>query len=502
MGLPEHIISMSQNSINPLKKYSRIGVAQIYPWRPHAAQRDFLLRLARNAGYQTSELVCNGSLTRCYDKLYQTIGWGGVDHCLKCRLGGAKERAETQQFALDWSKRDQPVDGEREAMLSNIAAIIRAEVHSDLATTKEQLGILQAYRVGYHSALRWIEELGVDLILLFNGRIDILRGVMDAARAAGVDFASYERSWFGRGIMLIPNENCLGLQHMHEIGRRSLTTDLSTNEIANAKSIIRQRVERSGSHEWRDFQVQGESYDSNAGSVDNGAVEILVLPSSTYEIWGHPDWQIGWRDNFEAIDWLQQKLGVPWVRWLVRGHPIWAQRVGRNLGDLAEKHYRDFCASRGIRYIPSNSPVRTPELIDLAELVVVNGGSSVIEAIWRGKPAISLSESAYRNWEFCPTALSPESELAIPDDATRRRKLVSFIHGMDRLVPTFVDHMVPISSAEQVHYDGANFQDIVDQVQMNTLIPPNKNSASVGSQIIWSPSLAERARKIIRMGDS
>lgn len=493
---------MSRNSINPFKKYSHVGVAQIYPWRPHGAQRDFLLRVARNAGYKTSELICNGSRVRCYDKLYQTIGWGGVDHCVKCRLGRAKERSETQQFTLDWSKRNQPVDGEQEAMLSNMAAIIRAEVHSDLAVAKEQLGILQAYRVGYHSALRWIEEFGVDLILLFNGRIDILRGVMDAARDAGVDFASYERSWFGRGIMLIPNENCLGLQHMHEIGRRSAATELSSSEIANAESVIRQRVERLGSHEWRDFQVQGEGHDWNEAVANNAPIEILVLPSSTYEIWGHPDWKTGWRDNFEAIDWLQQKLGVPWSRWLIRGHPIWAQRVGRNLGYLAEKHYQEFCASRGIRYIPASSPARTPELIDSSELVVVNGGSSVIEAIWRGKPAISLSESAYHHWEFCPTALSPDSPLDIPDDAARRKKLVGFIHGMDRLVPTFVDHMVPISSAEQVHFEGADFQDIVDQVRQNTLIPSNKNSTAVGSQIKWAPSFAERARKMVRMGDS
>lgn len=493
---------MSNNSTNPVKTYSHVGVAQIYPWRPHGAQRDFLLRLARNAGYKTSELVCNGSLTHCYDKLYQTVGWGGVDHCIKCRLGGAKEKDGTQKFSLDWSKKDQAVEGERAAMLSNMAAIIRAEVHDDLSVAKEQLGILQAYRVGYHSTLRWIEESGLDLILLFNGRIDILRGVMDAARFAGVDFASYERSWFGRGIMVVPNENCLGLQHIHETGRNSTAIELSDSEIANAEGIIRQRVERLGSNEWRDFQIKGENNHPNPGDAGMGAAEILVLPSSTYEIWGHPDWEIGWRDNFEALDWLREQLGVPWARWCIRGHPIWGQRVGRNFGDNAEKHYRNFCEARGIRYIPASSPVRTPDLIDASELIVVNAGSSVIDAIWRGKPTISLSQSVYRDWGLCPTALSPDTEIHIPDDATRRRQLVKFIHAMDCVIPTFVDHMLPKSSAEQLHFEGANFQDIIDQVQLNTLRPPNKNTAPVGDPIIWPSRFVERARSLVRLGDS
>lgn len=484
------------------KKYNHVGIAQIYPWRPHGAQRDFLLNLARGAGYETSELVCGGSLTRCYDKHYQTLGFGSIDHCVKCRFGRAKKQAETQTFKLDWSTRNQPVPGEQEAVLSNIAAIIRAELPVDIADRGAQTGILHAYRVGYHSTIQWIHNFGIDLILLFNGRIDILKGVADAARSEGIDFASYERSWFGDGVMLIPNENCLGLQHIHEIGRTSEAMKLTAEETSKAEGIIRRRVERLGSNEWRDFQVQEKQEQLAAEERSTGAVEVLVLPSSMYEIWGHPDWRTEWRDNFEALDWLQEKLGIPWSRWLVRGHPIWAQRVGKNLGSSAERHYHDFCAARGIRYIPASSPASTPELINSSELVVVNGGSSIIDAIWRGKPVISLSESVYHYWGLCATALSRQSCLEIPEDSVRREQLVRFIHGMDRLIPTFVNHLVSTSSSEQIHFEGADFKDIVDQVQLNALLPPGKNKAPVGNQIPIIPSLAERGRSLFRFGDS
>jgi hypothetical protein len=483
------------------KTYRHIGIAQIYPWRPHGAQRDFLLRLAREAGYQTSELVCKGSVISCYDKQYQTLGWGGVEHCVKCRLGARVESRKTAKFALDWSLRERRVDGEEIAMLSNRAALTRAELTEDITHGKGAVGVLHAYRVGYHSALRWIEQSAIDLILIFNGRIDILKGVMDAARFAGIDFASYERSWFGNGIMLIPSENCLGLGLMHELGKAAGEKALSPDDFGSAESVVRRRVERVGSNEWRDFQLNAaRSLDDVHTHLDRPH-EILVLPSSMYEVWGHPDWNTGWRDNFEAIDWLQTKLGVPWSQWVVRGHPIWSQRVGRSLGRYASDRYRAFCQSHGIRYIEADSPLQTPALIDTSELVVINGGSSVIDAVWRGKPVISLSESAFRFSGICPTAMAPGDPIDLPDDATRRRQLIRFIHGMDRLMPTFVDHLVSVSSAAQLQYEGAAFQDIIDQVQLNSLIPPRKNQTKRGSLITQPAGLVERARTLFRVGD-
>ena len=103
-----------------MKNYQSVGVAQIYPWRPHAFQRDYLLSLARETGARTSEMVCDGAFVRCYDKQYQTLGLGTVDHCLKCRLGRGRERSD-RPFKVDWSTRNLPVAGEEQVRFGDLA---------------------------------------------------------------------------------------------------------------------------------------------------------------------------------------------------------------------------------------------------------------------------------------------------------------------------------------------------------------------------------------------
>lgn len=483
-----------------MKSYQSVGIAQIYPWRPHAFQRDYLLSLARETGARTSEMVCDGALVRCYDKQYQTLGFGSVDHCLKCRMGRARTPAD-RTFKVDWSTKDIPVAGEEQAIISNRAAIVRAELPSDLDPAAGGDGLLQAYRAGYHSALRWIDQCNLDLVLVFNGRIDILKGVVDAAVTRNVDFMSYERTWFGDGLMMLPRENCLGLRHLHAACRAVAEITLSEDDSRRAEQIINARVHRIGSNEWRDFQKRGEREYADLASHIGRPPKVLVLPSSTYEIWGHDDWRNGWADNFEAIDYLQSALGVPFEDFVVRGHPIWAQRVGVNFGDKADRHYRAYCQRRGIRYVEPASPVHTSALIEASELVALNGGSSVIEAVWRGKPVVSLAVSAFQHSGVCPTLLGPGQSMELPDDATRRRQIVKFIHAMDRVTPTFVNHLKAVSAGEQQAFEGADFEDIARQLHGDTLMPEGKNGAPVGPAIRRDPTMVENVRKLFKYGD-
>lgn len=482
--------------------FKKIGLAQFYPWRPHAAQRDYLARAACDFGLSVSELICDGSFVKCYDKQYQTIGFGSIDHCLKCRLGRSRVSHISEYFSLDWSTRDLPVAGEGLAMLSNQAALVRAETVSDMVGLGQNEGVLQAYRVGYHSAIRWIESSAIDLIVLFNGRIDLLKGVMDAAKYMGIEFASYERSWFGNGIMMIPGDNCLGLKLMHDMCRTTSRLELTSEEEASAVSVIERRVHRSGSNEWRDFQTTGAQWRSDVIGELGARPEVLVLPSSTYEVLGHPDWVTGWPDNFEALDVLQSRLGVDWAKWVIRGHPIWAQKVGKATGEIVASRYREFCRKRGARYIEADSTLHTAALIDASDLVILNGGSAVIEAIWKKKPVISLSESVYRFAELCPTLLGPGGSFALADVEHARKNLIRFIHTMTDIMPTFVHHLVSVSPSEQVQYAGANFNDVISQVRERSLIVPGKNTSKVGPEIETRKTLARRLRGLVRAGDA
>ena len=68
-------------------------------------------------------------------------------------------------------------------------------------------------------------------------------------------------------------------------------------------------------------------------------------------------------------------------------------------------------------------------------------------------------------------------------------------------MPTFVDHLVSVSAAEQLQYAGADFEDIVAQVRLNTLLSPGKNTAPVGELLQGSAGLIEHTRKLFRVGD-
>jgi hypothetical protein len=484
-----------------IAKYRHVGIAQIYPWRPHGAHRDFLLKLANNDGLQTSELVCNGSLVKCYDKQFGTVGFGSIDHCIKCRLGRRQELGETKSFYLDWSLKHLPVPDEEIAILSSLAALVRAELPEDLAEVDDTAGILAAYRVGYNSTVRWIESYGVDLILMFNGRIDILKGVMDAAIAKGIDFASYERSWFGDGMWLVPFNNCLGIKPMLDLSRKLAGRQLTQQQIMHAEDVIDRRVNRTGSNEWRDFQKQSADWSTDLRPEIGKAPEILVLPSSSYEYWGHPDFVTEWQNNFDALDSLQQKLGVPYSRFVIRGHPIWAERVGPCDGSKAEHHYRTFCAQRGIRYVSSSSKLHTSALIEACQMVVLNSGTSVIEAVWRGKPVISLTPSLYQASGVCATYTGHGQNFQIPNAVQQREGIIRFAYAVEKMIPTFVPYLKAVSSSQQTEFEGASFSDVVDQIAGNTLWLERKWTGEPGQMVPRRESVIEKMRGYVKVGD-
>ncbi len=481
--------------------YKHVGIAQIYPWRPHGAHRDFLLKLASKAGMQTSELICRGSLVTCYDKQFGTVGFGSIDHCIKCRMGRRQEPSDTKDFYLDWSLKCLPVPDEEIAILSSLAALVRAELPHDITEIGDRAGILAAYRVGFHSTVRWIETYGVDLILMFNGRIDILKGVMDAAIVMGVDFASYERSWFGDGIWLVPFNNCLGINLIHDLSRKLAGRDLTQQQIMHAENVIDRRVNRTGSNEWRDFQKSSSNWSTDLRTEIGQAPEILVLPSSSYEYWGHPDFVTEWQNNFDALDSLQEKLGIPYSQFVIRGHPIWSERVGPCDGSKAENHYRTFCARRGIRYVPSSSKLHTSALIDACQMVVLNSGTSVIEAVWRGKPVISLTPSLYGASGVCASYTAPGQDLQIPDTSERREGIIRFAYAVEKLIPTFVPFLKAVSSSQQTEFEGASFSDVADQIAGNTLWIERKWTGQPGQKVPSRASVIDKMRNYVKVGD-
>ena len=63
----------------------------------------------------------------------------------------------------------------------------------------------------YTGALRWLEIRNFDLVIGFNGRIDVTNALMQACMDIEVPYYSLERSWTGEGIQLVKNGTALSL---------------------------------------------------------------------------------------------------------------------------------------------------------------------------------------------------------------------------------------------------------------------------------------------------
>ena len=68
------------------------------------------------------------------------------------------------------------------------------------------------YIDAYNSTLEFIRKNSLDSLIVFNGRIDMTRAAIEAAKIAGINFVTHERPYMGHGIQLNVNENCLGLR--------------------------------------------------------------------------------------------------------------------------------------------------------------------------------------------------------------------------------------------------------------------------------------------------
>lgn len=480
--------------------YSNIGLASIYPWRPHPFHHSYIKKLAIAADKNIFELQCGGSLTRCYDKYYANSGFGSIDHCLKCRIG----RDETGKYftkinRINWAFASTPVDDEWAAISSNLSSLTRSDSLELMRSHPAKEGLIKSYRASFHSAVEWINDNNIDLVILFNGRIDILRGVMDAARFCGVDFASHERTWLGDGIRIIPFDNCLNISCVQAANKEVRVRGLSQEDRNKALSIVNKRVNRTGSNEWRDYQTK----QSNIITETDKSIHsrLLILPSSPYEFYGHPEYRVEWNSNFEAIKSLKTKLGISDKDIIIRGHPVWSQNIGSADGKYMESLYRAFCRKHGITYIPSHSPIHTVNLIESSEVIALNGGSSIIEAIAKGKSVVSLAPSPYQFSNIVANYLCPSDDIKFPDKDVAFENLLYYVFAADQIVPTYSAFLKATSSIEQKEYEGGHFEDIELQVRKKTLVLDRKWIQKPGDPVKRDMSILQKARRFYKVGD-
>ncbi|MBR7518173.1 hypothetical protein KC217_21110, partial [Mycobacterium tuberculosis] len=82
---------------------------------------------------------------------------------------------------------------------------------------------------------------------------------LEAAKAKGIPFVSVERTWFGDGWMLIPDQNCLALDEVGRVVAEYKDKPLTEGQARAVASLLAARFMRTNTLEWRAYNLNAES---------------------------------------------------------------------------------------------------------------------------------------------------------------------------------------------------------------------------------------------------
>lgn len=466
----------------------RIGFASMFSWRPHAEHTYWLSLLAREAGHEASYLTCDGDLSACYPKVMRPQRRDWV-HCARCRVGGLRSFASRgvvsigELDAVPVAASPETVEWSR----SSASTIGRFETDEDYAS--EEFALLarqldEPTRLAHAAALRWIERERLDAVCVFNGRMDATRALIEAARSSGISFATVDRTWFGDGLHLLPQENVLGLRSIDHMMRLWRDVPLSRDQALRAAAHVAARFLRRNQREWRAYNMNAFATE---WPVAGARRRILLVPGSRNEFWGHPDWASCWSEPTDAYDALVDRLGLTPSDMVLRCHPNWGERIGPQDGSRSERYFTQWAQRRGIHVISSTDATSTLGLIEQCDAIVINGGSAALEAGILGKQVIAVGPSIYQQAGFQTDAFDEESMSRVslgvdaPTAALMARRTLRFCHIMAYRVAQFVPYVRCVTTTNYEYREGAEPERLIRMLKTRELQADDTHLARDGS---------------------
>ena len=459
-----------------------IGFTNIYSWRPHIEHLIFLSRLMESAGHKTSFLTCDSSVSDCYTRLLR--GRSRLRECSTCIAGGVRSFPVSNVTSISRIPSRLNIDALDRLALSSSCTLTRTESDAewnDPPVVEMRQWLHDAVGAAYESALRWIDRERLDAVVCFNGRMDMTRAITLACENTGIPFVTHERPWFGHGLHLTPNDNCLALEPIHAMVADYAGKPLTLDQARQSARLLAGRFLRKNDLEWRQYNEQPKAADWPTAEKDQ---RVLVVPSSRNEFAGHPDYATSWPDNGVALDGLIDWLGLRPGQIVVRCHPNWAERIGRNRGDRSLEFYNKWASDRGIHLISSADQRSTQDLIAQSDIVVTNGGSAAIEAGALGKLIYCLGPSRYTHAGFVHSILGPQ-DFSRPidrlDPYTIVQKTLRYVAVNAFRHPQYVNHVRAVSPTAYSYYAGGCPDRLTSMLSTGTLTPDDPAHATADS---------------------
>ena len=437
----------------------KIGFSNLFSFRPHVEHLYYLSTLVRQAGHETYFLTCDAGVSNCYPRALK--GTSKLNECPKCIVGGIRSYPVGSVTSVSAGAAGLDKGILDNLTLSSSCTLSRTEAdlewdEPDVIAVRRSLH--EPTAAVHQSALRWIERNRLDAVICFNGRMDLTRALTYACEQAGIPYLTHERTWFGDGLYLIPNANCLSIAALHKMTLEFESRPLTSAQAKLAGRLASERFLQRNSLEWR---VYNEKPEPAPWPLASTGPRVLVLPSSRNEFAGHDEWKSGWRDNTTALDDLFEAFSIKPEQVVVRCHPNWAENIGRTTGARSLAWYRDWTKRRGIYCISSEQRASTYDLIQQADVVVMNGGSSAVEAGVCGKQVICLGPASYENAGFVRAFRDRDSlyrqgaQTPIEPDLIVRKTL-RFLYLSAGRFPQYVDFVRAIETTRYAYFEGAD----------------------------------------------
>ncbi|MGR7920570.1 hypothetical protein ACU6RQ_05585 [Zobellella denitrificans] len=445
----------------------KIGFVNIFSFRPHVEHLFYLSKLLSEAGHEVHFLTCDAAVSNCYARAIK--GTGKLKECSKCIVGGIRSYSSDKITSIE-NKESNLSLGELECLsLSSSCTLSRTESErewNDSEVVNIRKSLYAPIGAVFESTKQWIKKKELDAVICFNGRMDLTRAVTYACEVMNIPFVTHERTWFGDGIQLIPNGNCLSLKALGELVLEYDCRPLTEAQAKLAGKLVGERFLQRNSLEWRLYNKNPEPA---PWPLESMGKRVLVVPSSKNEFAGHDEWRTDWEDNTKALDDFFEVFGIEPSQVVVRCHPNWSENIGQAKGERSIRLYKEWAEKRGIYLISSEDKASTYDLIQQADIVILNGGSSAVEAGACGKQVICLGPSTYDKSGFVQVFRTKKdmevSKLAEIDPDTVRRKTLRFLYVRSHRFPQFVNYVKAIETTKYQYFDGADADRVISMLK-------------------------------------
>ena len=448
-----------------------IGFVNVFAFRPHVEHLIYLSELLKAKGHNVYFLTCDSSVSNCYAR--EIKGSGRISECSKCILGGVRSYTNENITSVVDQKTDLTERQLDRMALSSSCTLSRTESDvewNDREVVEIRRSLYSPIGSVYESTKQWIADNSLEGVICFNGRMDLTRGVTYACESVGIPFISHERTWFGDGIQLVPNGNCLGLKALGELVSEYSEKPLTVSQAKYAGKLVGDRFLQRNSLEWR---LYNQNPEPAPWPTRTSGKRILIVPSSKNEFAGHEDWETGWQDNTQALDDFFEVYNIHPEQVVLRCHPNWSENIGRVTGERSLRLYRQWAEDRGIHFISSEEKASTYDLIQQSDIVVLNGGSSAVEAGACGKQVVCLGPAPYERAGFAQIFLSrqdmEENDLLDLDEDLVRRKTLRFLYVRSHRYPQFVDYVKALETTKYQYFEGADPDRIIRQFETGNI---------------------------------